>query len=161
MRLAATVLAVLLLSASAACAQPETQSPTTFMAQNALAEGVHTLPTGEQYKILHAGPGTSRHPTPKDYVTVEYEGALLNGQIFDSSYQRGKPARFELDGLVQGWIDALQQMRPGDEWIVYIPPSLGYGAEQKGPIPANSVLVFRLELLAVGGPPAATGSGAG
>ena len=150
MRLAATALAVLLLSASAACAQPETQNPTTFMAQNALAEGVHTLPTGEQYKILHAGPGTSRRPTPKDYVTVDYEGSLLNGQIFDSTAKAGgKPATFQLDGLIQGWIDVMQQMKEGDEWIIWVPPSLGYGAQQKGPIPGNSVLVFRLKLVSI------------
>ena len=89
MRFAATALAVLLLSASGACAQPATPNPTAFMAQNALTEGVQTLPSGVQYKVLHAGPGTSRHPTPKDYVTVEYEGSLLNGQIFDSTAKAG------------------------------------------------------------------------
>ncbi len=150
MRIAATALAVLLLSATGACAQPETQNPTAFMAQNALAEGVHVLPSGVQYKVVKAGPGTSRHPTPKDYVTVEYEGALLNGQVFDSTAKAGgKPATFQLEGLIQGWIDVMQQMKEGDEWIVWVPPSLGYGAQQKGPIPGNSVLVFRLKLISI------------
>ncbi len=155
MRIAAAALAVLLLSATGACAQPAQPDPTAFMAQNALAEGVHTLPSGVQYKVLKSGPATGAHPTPEDQITVNYEGTLLNGQVFDSSYQRGKPASFQLGGLIPGWIEALQQMRPGDEWIVYVPPSQGYGAEPKGPIPGNSLLVFRLELLAIGGAPAA------
>jgi peptidylprolyl isomerase/FKBP-type peptidyl-prolyl cis-trans isomerase FklB len=154
MRIAAAAMAVLLLSAAGcARAQSDGQSPTAFMAQNALAEGVKVLPSGVQYKVVKSGPPNGAHPSPSDNITVNYEGSLLNGQIFDSSFQRGKPATFELDGLVQGWIDALQQMRPGDEWIVYIPPSLGYGAEAKGPIPANSVLVFRLQLIAINAPP--------
>ena len=154
MRIATTALAVLMLSiAGCAKAQSDGQSATSFMAQNALAEGVKTLPSGVQYKVLKSGPPNGAHPTPSDTITVNYEGSLLNGQIFDSSFQRGKPASFQLDGLVQGWVDALQQMRPGDEWIVYIPPSLGYGAEAKGPIPANSVLVFRLQLIAINAPP--------
>ena len=154
MRIATTALAVLLLSiAGCAKAQSDAQSPTSFMAQNALAEGVKTLPSGVQYKVLKSGPANGAHPTPSDTITVNYEGSLLNGQIFDSSFQRGKPSSFQLDGLVQGWVDALQQMRPGDEWIVYIPPSLGYGSEAKGPIPANSVLVFRLQLIAINAPP--------
>ena len=154
MRIAAMALAALLLSGAGACAQPAQPDPTAFMAQNALAEGVRTLPSGVQYKVLKSGPATGAHPTPDDQITVNYEGALLNGQIFDSSYQRGKPASFQLSGLIPAWIDALQLMRPGDEWIIYVPPSQGYGSEQKGPIPANSVLVFRLELLAIGGPAA-------
>ncbi len=120
------------------------------MAQNALGEGVHTLPTGEQYKIVSSGPGTSRHPTPKDYVTVDYEGSLLNGQVFDSTAKSGgKPATFQLESLIPGWIDVMQQMKEGDEWIIWVPPSLAYGAEQKGPIPGNSVLVFRLKLVSI------------
>jgi len=155
MRVAMTAaLAVLLLStAGCAKAQTEGQSPTAFMAQNALADGVQTLPSGVQYKVLKSGPANGAHPTPSDTITVNYEGSLLNGQIFDSSFQRGKPSSFELEGLIPGWIDALQQMRPGDEWIVYVPPSLGYGSEAKGPIPANSVLVFRLQLLGINAPP--------
>jgi peptidylprolyl isomerase/FKBP-type peptidyl-prolyl cis-trans isomerase FklB len=150
MRIAATALAVLMLTAAGcARAQTEGQNPTAFMAQNALAEGVRTLPTGEQYKIVSSGPGTSRHPTPKDIVTVEYEGALLNGQIFDSTAKSGKPATFELGGLIPGWIDVMQQMKEGDEWIIWLPPSLAYGDQQKGPIPPNSVLVFRLKLVSI------------
>jgi FKBP-type peptidyl-prolyl cis-trans isomerase len=151
MRIAPMALAVLLMSAAAARADDAPQSPIAFMAQNALADGVRTLPSGVQYKILKSGPATGQHPTPEDRVTVNYEGALLDGQIFDSSYKNGKPVTFQLKGLIPGWVDAVQMMRPGDEWILYVPPSMGYGAEQKGPIPANSVLVFRLELISIAG----------
>ncbi len=150
---AALALAALTLTAGcakAAPAAPNTPNPTAFMAQNALADGVKTLPSGVQYKILKSGPTTGAHPVAADMVKVNYEGALLNGQVFDSSYKAGKPVVFQLGNLIPGWVDAVQQMRPGDEWVVYVPPSLGYGDEQKGPIPPNSVLVFRLELLAVG-----------
>ncbi len=149
MRIAATALAVLMLSAASAQAQSEPQSPAMFMAQNALSEGVHVLPSGVQYKVLKAGPGTSRHPTPEDVVTVNYEGSLLNGQIFDSSFQKNQPATFPLKSLIPGWIEAVQQMKEGDEWLVWVPPSLGYGANQHGPIPGNSVLLFRLQLISI------------
>ncbi len=151
MRIAPVALAILLMSAAAAHADPGDQNPVAFMAQNALADGVRSLPSGVQYKIIKSGPATGAHPTAEDQVTVNYEGTLLNGQIFDSSYKGGKPVTFQLKGLIPGWVDAVQMMRPGDEWILYVPPSMGYGAEQKGPIPANSVLVFRLELVSIGG----------
>lgn len=151
MRIAPVALAILLMSAAAAHADPGDQNPVAFMAQNALADGVRSLPSGVQYKIIKSGPATGAHPTAEDQVTVNYEGTLLNGQIFDSSYKSGKPVTFQLKGLIPGWVDAVQMMRPGDEWILYVPPSMGYGAEQKGPIPANSVLVFRLELVSIGG----------
>lgn len=152
MRTILATLAICGLVSTQACAQspPATQNAVAFMAQNALAEGVHTLPSGVQYKILKSGPSTGQTPTPDDMVKVDYEGKLLNGKVFDSSYASGKPATFQLKNLIKGWIDALQLMRPGDQWVLYVPPSQGYGAEETGPIPANSVLVFRLELLAVG-----------
>lgn len=148
MRMAATVLAILLLSAAGAQAQSGPQGPDAFMAQNATADGVHVLPSGVQYKVLKPGWGTSRHPTPADYVTVDYEGSLLNGQVFDTTANRG-PATFQLKGLIPGWIDVVQQMQEGDEWMVWVPPSLGYGAKPKGPIPGDSVLVFRLKLVSI------------
>lgn len=147
MRLALAALAALLMSATAACAQPAPpQDAAAFMAKNASAEGVQTLPSGVEYKVVKAGPGTSRHPTPDDYVTVSYEGSLLNGQVFDSTLKTGRTPTFQLKTLIPGWIDAIQQMREGDEWIIWIPPSLGYGSDQTGPIPPGSVLVFRLKL---------------
>jgi FKBP-type peptidyl-prolyl cis-trans isomerase len=145
------LLAGLLLGGAAApaMAQPAApQGPAAFMTQNAGAEGVQALPSGVQYKVIKAGPGTSRHPTPADYVTVEYEGSLLNGQVFDKTKADGD-ATFQLKGLIQGWVDVIQQMKEGDEWQVWVPPSLGYGAKQVGPIPPNSVLVFRLKLVSI------------
>jgi peptidylprolyl isomerase/FKBP-type peptidyl-prolyl cis-trans isomerase FklB len=150
MRIAATALAALLLTAAGAQAQPAPQSPEAFMAQNGQGDGVQTLPSGVQYKVIKAGPGISRHPTPEDIVTVVYEGSLVNGQVFDSSARNPSgDATFPLKGLIQGWVDVVQQMKEGDEWMVWIPPSLGYGAKPKGPIPANSVLVFRLKLVSI------------
>jgi peptidylprolyl isomerase/FKBP-type peptidyl-prolyl cis-trans isomerase FklB len=141
--------------ALAACGAPKAansgdlQAANSFMTANAKLPGVVTLPSGLQYKIVTSGPANGPHPRASDEVKVNYEGKLVSGQIFDSSFQRGVPADFPLDGLVQGWVEALQLMRPGDEWILYVPPSLGYGDEDKGPIPANSALIFRIQLLGV------------
>jgi FKBP-type peptidyl-prolyl cis-trans isomerase len=152
MRTLFAALAICGLLTTEACGQtqPATQNAVAFMAQNALVEGVHTLPSGVQYKIIKSGPASGKQPTPEDLVKVNYEGALLNGMVFDSSYKSGKPVTFQLSNLIKGWIDALQLMRPGDQWVLYVPPSQGYGDQQSGPIPPNSVLVFKLELLAVG-----------
>ena len=84
-----------------------------------------------------------------DLIKVHYEGKLVDGTVFDSSFQRGKPALMPLGGLVPGWMEALPLMHPGDEWVLYLPPDLGYGADGQGPIPPNSVLIFRLQLLGV------------
>lgn len=148
MRILTAAVAAVLLSATGCGAQPAAQDPAAFMAQNAKAEGVHTLPSGVEYKIVKSGPATGRHPTPSDYITVNYEGSLLNGKVFDSS-KPDNPPTFQLKSLIPGWIDALQQMREGDQWIIWVPPSLGYGSEQAGPIPANSVLVFKLQLVSI------------
>jgi FKBP-type peptidyl-prolyl cis-trans isomerase len=120
-----------------------------FLAQNAKAPGVVTLPDGLQYKVVRSGPASGTPPAPVDEVKVHYEGKLLDGTVFDSSYERGVPASFPLQGLVPAWKTALVKMRPGDEWILYVPPALGYGAEDKGPIPGNSVMIFRIELIGV------------
>jgi len=128
---------------AAATAAPD---PAAFLARNAKAPGVKTLASGLQYKIAQSGPAG---PSPKagDLVKVHYEGTLTSGQVFDSSFQRGQPAIMPLADLIPGWMEALPMMHVGDEWILYVPPSLGYGAEATGPIPANSVLVFRIKLL--------------
>ncbi len=157
-RLIGAVLAAVALGGGACSAQPApgAQNAMSFMAQNALTEGVRTLPSGVQYKVIKSGPAEGAKPGPDDMVKVNYEGSLLTGEVFDSSYKKGKPMVFQVKNLIPGWVEALQQMRAGDEWILYVPPSLGYGAERTGPIPPNSVLVFRLEVLAVGaaaGPP--------
>jgi FKBP-type peptidyl-prolyl cis-trans isomerase len=127
----------------AATAAPD---PAAFLARNAKAPGVKTLPSGLQYKITQPGPGG---PSPKagDLIKVHYEGTLASGQVFDSSFQRGRPVIMPLADLIPAWMEALSMMHVGDEWTLYVPPSLGYGAEATGPIPANSVLIFRIKLL--------------
>lgn len=120
-----------------------------FMGKNAKAPGVMTLPSGVQYKIVATGPADGPHPGASDEVKVNYEGKLLSGKVFDSSFERGAPADFQLNGLIPAWVEALQRMRPGDEWILYVPPEMGYGDKDSGPIPPNSVLIFRIQLLGV------------
>jgi len=122
-----------------------------FMATNAKVEGVQTLPSGVQYKIVKSGPATGLKPGPQDEVKVHYEGKLVSGKIFDSSYDRGQPAAMPLPALIPAWKEALQLMRPGDEWILFVPPEMGYGEEGAGggEIPGNSVLIFRIELIDV------------
>jgi peptidylprolyl isomerase/FKBP-type peptidyl-prolyl cis-trans isomerase FklB len=127
----------------------EASANAAFLAKNAKEPGVVTLPDGLQYKIITSGPADGIHPKPVDEVKVNYEGKLLSGEVFDSSFARGVPAAFPLEGLIPGWVEAMQLMRPGDEWILWTPPALGYGDEAKGPIPANSVLQFRIQLLGV------------
>jgi peptidylprolyl isomerase/FKBP-type peptidyl-prolyl cis-trans isomerase FklB len=118
-----------------------------FMAKNAKAPGIVSLPSGLQYRIVHSGPADGPHPAPGDEIKVDYTGSLLNGDIFDSTKTQGAPAVMPLDGLVPGWMEALPLMRPGDEWILYIPPQLGYGPVGHPPeIPGSSVLVFDLQL---------------
>jgi FKBP-type peptidyl-prolyl cis-trans isomerase len=136
-------------------ADPQAQGPVVdqsaqakaFLAKNAKQPGVVTLPDGLQYKIVHSGPTTGTKPHIQDEVKVNYEGKLIDGTVFDSSYERGQPAAMPLKGLVRAWQEALQLMRPGDEWILYVPPELGYGAEGQGPIPPGAVLIFRIELI--------------
>ena len=129
-----------------------------FLAQNAKAPGVRVLPDGLQYKMVTSGPANGTRPAPQDEVKVNYEGRLLGppgapmtGAVFDSSFARGQPADFPLEGLVPAWVEALQLMRPGDEWILYVPAALAYGDEPPpgGPIPPGAVLVFRIQLLGV------------
>lgn len=133
----------------------------TYMTANAKAEGVQTLPSGVQYKIVRSGPATGLKPGPEDEVKVHYEGKLVSGKIFDSSYERGQPAAMPLPALIPAWKEALQLMRPGDEWVLYVPPAMGYGEEGAGggEIPPNSVLIFRIELIDVLPAPGRIGQG--
>lgn len=119
-----------------------------FLAGNALEPDVNTLPSGLQYKVLKAGPANGPSPKLGDAVKVHYEGALINGQVFDSTLG-GKPFLMILANVIPGWIEALQLMKVGDDWIIYVPPALGYGERDTGLIPPNSILVFRLQLLAM------------
>ena len=128
---------------------PTTAPGPDFLVRNAAAEDVVTTPSGLQYFVVRSGPETGRHPTGSDTVVFDYEGKLLTGETFDSSYERGTPQTGRVDRFVPGFTEALELMRPGDEWVVWIPPALGYGARASGPIPANSVLRFRLALHSV------------
>ncbi|NLE29099.1 MAG: FKBP-type peptidyl-prolyl cis-trans isomerase [Phycisphaerae bacterium] len=118
-----------------------------FLETNAKKEGVKTLPSGLQYKVIKSGTGET--PQATDKVKVNYVGKFLNGQEFDSSYKRGEPAEFNADQVIPGWTEALTMMKEGDKWELYIPPSLGYGEMGRGPIPPNSLLIFEVELLDV------------
>jgi FKBP-type peptidyl-prolyl cis-trans isomerase FklB len=119
-----------------------------FLAENKGKEGVVTLPSGLQYKVLTEGTGAS--PTDKDRVKVHYRGTLVDGTEFDSSYARNQPAEFPVTGVIKGWTEALQLMREGAKWQLYIPSDLAYGERGGGhKIPPNSVLVFEVELIEV------------
>ena len=119
-----------------------------YLAENKKNEGVITLPSGLQYKILQEGNG----PKPKadDTVKCHYEGRLINGQVFDSSIRRGEPAEFPVSGVIAGWVEALQLMPVGSKWQLYIPSELAYGAHGAGQsIGPNETLIFDVELLAI------------
>jgi FKBP-type peptidyl-prolyl cis-trans isomerase len=118
-----------------------------FLAKNAKEPGVVTLPDGLQYKIVSSGPATGLKPHLNDEVKVNYEGKLIDGTVFDSSYERGQPAAMPLKNLVKAWQEAIPMMRPGDVWMLYVPPELGYGPEGQGPIPGNAALIFKIELI--------------
>jgi FKBP-type peptidyl-prolyl cis-trans isomerase FklB len=120
----------------------------TFLTTNKAKKGVVTLANGLQYKIITAGKG----PMPKasDKVTVNYEGSLTDGKVFDSSYRRGQSATFPVSGVIPGWTEALQLMKPGATWMLYIPSSLAYGKRGvPGVIPPNSTLVFKVNLIKI------------
>ena len=151
--------------AFAACGQASPKGPDAaadgkaFLTRNARAAGVVVTASGLQYQVLHAGPVTGLKPKPADEVKVDYEGELLDGQVFDSSYQRGEPVVMTVRELVPGWQEALQRMRPGDEWRVWLPAKLGYGDKGAGPIPPGSVLVFKLDLIDVLPDPSSVANG--
>ena len=121
-----------------------------FLAQNATKEGVVVLPSGLQYKIIKSGEG-SVSPLPASRVKVDYEGKLIDGTVFDSSIERGKPAEFAVNGVIAGWTEALQLMKEGDKWQLFIPSDLAYGENPRpgGPIEPNMVLIFDVELLEI------------
>lgn len=117
-----------------------------FLEENKKAEGVTTLPSGLQYKVLKAGTGAT--PTAQDTVRTHYKGQLIDGTVFDSSYDRGEPAEFPVGGVIKGWTEALQKMKVGDKWQLFIPSELAYGeAGAGGLIPPHATLVFEIELL--------------
>ena len=120
-----------------------------FLATNKTKEGVVTLPSGLQYKILT--PGTGPKPTASDSVVCNYKGTLINGSEFDSSYKRGEPATFPVTGVIKGWTEALQLMPVGSKWQLFIPPDLAYGPRGTpgGPIGPNATLIFEVELISI------------
>ena len=116
-----------------------------FLAANAKAPGVVVLPSGLQYKIVQSGPAG---PSPKegDVIKVQYEGTLTSGKVFDAT-DPGKSALMPFQGLIPAWMEAIAKMHVGDEWMLYAPPALAYGPDGAGPIPPNSVLVFKVKLV--------------
>ena len=119
-----------------------------FLAANKTKEGVVTLPDGLQYTILTAG--TCKKPKETETVSVNYRGTLVDGTEFDSSYKRGQPAEFQVNGVIKGWVEALQLMPVGSKWELYIPPELAYGDRGAGGvIGPNTTLIFQVELLSI------------
>lgn len=123
-----------------------------FLAENKKKEGVKTLPSGLQYKVLKSGKGEK--PKRTETVKVHYKGTLLNGTEFDSSYRKGQPVVFPVGGVIPGWTEALQLMKVGDKWQLFIPSELAYGEKGagnpfSGGIPPNATLVFDVELLGI------------
>jgi FKBP-type peptidyl-prolyl cis-trans isomerase FklB len=122
-----------------------------FLAKNKNVKGVTVTASGLQYKILKPGEGKS--PAPTDTVVVNYKGTLLNGDEFDSSFKRGKPATFPVNGVIKGWQEALPLMKKGAQWEIYVPPTLAYGTKGAGAaIGPNATLIFDIELLDINPP---------
>jgi FKBP-type peptidyl-prolyl cis-trans isomerase FklB len=119
-----------------------------FLAANKSKKGVITLDSGLQYQVLKEGEGSS--PTVSDTVTTHYHGTLIDGTVFDSSIERGRPATFAVGKVIRGWTEALQKMKVGDKWKLFIPSDLAYGPQGAGgAIGPNAVLVFEVELLSI------------
>lgn len=126
-----------------------------FLAQNKTKAGVVTTKSGLQYQILNSGDANAKKPDYSSIVRVNYEGKFLDGKIFDSSYERGVAAEFPVADLIPAWTEALQLMRPGDEWIIWVHPDIGYGPigmpqgcgeSEPCEMPPNSLLIFRMRL---------------
>ena len=119
-----------------------------FLEENKKKEGIKTLPTGLQYKVLTEGSGKT--PKVTDTVTVHYRGTLINGTEFDSSYKRGQPATIQVKAAIRGWTEALQLMKEGSKWQLFVPPELAYGDRVAGPqVSPNSALIFEVELISI------------
>ena len=126
---------------------PNKEAGEKFLAANAKKEGVKTLPSGVQYKVIKEGTGAI--PSDTSLVKVHYEGRLLNDTIFDSSYKRGEPINLRCNQTIKGWTDAMVHMPAGSVWEVYIPQELAYGEREQGEIKPFSMLIFKIELLEV------------
>ncbi|EJN39158.1 MULTISPECIES: FKBP-type peptidyl-prolyl cis-trans isomerase [unclassified Pseudomonas] len=141
------VIRELMQAEAAAKAEAAAASGKEFLAENAKREGITTLASGLQFEVLTAGDGAK--PTRESNVRTHYHGTLIDGTVFDSSYDRGQPAEFPVGGVIAGWTEALQLMNAGSKWRLYVPSELAYGAQGVGSIPPHSVLVFDVELLDV------------
>jgi FKBP-type peptidyl-prolyl cis-trans isomerase FklB len=129
-------------------AEKNKKEGTAFLAANKAKEGVKTLPSGLQYKVLTEGNGAQ--PKPTDQITVNYRGTLLDGTEFDNSYKRGEPATLQLNGVIKAWSEALPLMKTGAKWQLFVPADLAYGEKGAGrAIGPNSTLIFEVELLSI------------
>lgn len=136
-------------SANAATAEENKTAGATFLAENGKKTGIVTTASGLQYEVLTKGTGT-KHPSASDLVEVNYEGKLLDGKIFDSSYQRGESISFPLNRVIAGWTEGVQLMTEGAKYRFYIPSDLAYGARGAGrDIGANATLIFDVELIKI------------
>jgi FKBP-type peptidyl-prolyl cis-trans isomerase FklB len=145
-------------AAGDAMAAREANAAKDFLTKNGKEKGVVTTASGLQYKILAAGDKKAPPIGPTDSVTVDYRGKLLNGTEFDSSYSRGVPATFPVNGVIKGWQEALVLMKPGAKWQLFVPPELAYGSRPQQKIPPNSLLIFEVSVIsaeAAGAPPKA------
>ena len=119
-----------------------------FLEKNAKRKGITKLANGVQYEVLKKGNGKA-HPKKSDKVTVHYEGTLIDGTVFDSSYKRGESISFPLSGVIRGWTETIPLMSIGDTWKIYIPSHLAYGERGQGSIQPNATLIFKVELLGI------------
>ncbi|PQO25418.1 hypothetical protein C5Y96_24055 [Blastopirellula marina] len=126
-------------------AEMAAKAGTEYLADNAKKEGVKTTKSGLQYEVVKEGTGAT--PKLTDTVVCHYKGTLIDGTEFDSSYKRGEPAQFPVNGVIEGWTEALQLMKVGGKWKLYIPADLAYGPQGRPGIPPNAVLLFDIELL--------------
>ena len=140
-------------AAPAAAVSPSTPEPTplerglAFLVENGKRADVVTTSSGLQYEVLASG--TGEQPGPADHVTTHYHGTFIDGGVFDSSVQRGEPIEFRVNGVIRGWQEALQLMRVGDKWKLYIPSDLAYGQSGTSGIGPDETLIFEVELLGV------------
>lgn len=129
-------------------AEANAEKSAAFLAKNKKKDGVKVTSSGLQYEVLTKGKGQS--PTEDDYLTAHYEGKLIDGKVFDSSYERGKPIEFQMNNVIAGWREALKMMKPGSKWKIFVPPSLAYGSKGAGNvIGPNETLIFTIELISV------------
>ncbi|MDR2521672.1 MAG: FKBP-type peptidyl-prolyl cis-trans isomerase [Spirochaetaceae bacterium] len=144
---AAEKLEGIITAASESKARENLEKSERFLAENAKKSGVKTTASGLQYVV--AAKGSGKKPASQSVVTVNYEGRLVDGTVFDSSYERGEAAQFPLEDVISGWTEGIQLMSVGSKFTFYVPPKLGYGDMSGLPIPPNSVLIFDVELLAI------------